>query len=246
MYPAIECQELETAYTAFRHRPILRGINCTIKQGEFVALLGFNGAGKSTFVRSLVGLVPIQKGAIRIEGITVTRRTLAQTRRHIGMLFQGGGLIRQLSAIENVLCGRLGTYPTWRTLWGFPQQERRRALELLTALGLREQAEQKVGQLSGGQQQKVAIARCLMHSPPILLADEPITGLDVMATRQVMDTLSQLHSRKGMTIMAVLHDLNIASAYAERAILLDAGQIVYDGPCCNLQTKFTQLVDLKN
>jgi len=241
MHPAIECHDLQTAYTASLNRPILNGINCTIKQGEFVTLLGLNGAGKSTLLRSLVGLVPIQRGVIRINGVKVTPRTLPQIRREMGMLFQGGGLIRQLSAIDNVLCGRLGTLPTWRTLGGFPKQERRLALDLLTRLGLKELAYQKTSQLSGGQQQRVAIARCLMHSPPILLADEPITGLDVMATRQVMDTLSELHSQKGMTIVAVLHDLNVATAYAQRAIVLDAGQIIYDGACQNLQAQFTQV-----
>jgi phosphonate transport system ATP-binding protein len=240
MTPAIECHNLEITYTTSQRR-ILKGINCTIKQGEFVALLGLNGAGKSTLVRSLVGLVPLQTGDIRINGVKASPRTLARTRRSVGMLFQGGGLIRQLSAMDNVLCGRLGTLPAWRTLWGFPQTERRMALDLLTRLGLKEYAHQKTSQLSGGQQQRVAIARCLMHSPPILLADEPVTGLDAIAARQVMDTLAELHSRQGMTIVTVLHDLSLASAYAERAIILDAGQIVYDGSCIDLPAQFTKL-----
>ncbi len=107
------------------------------------------------------------------------------------MLFQGGGLIRQLSAMENVLCGRLGTRTTWQTLLGFPKRDRLLALELLEQLGLKELADQKTSQLSGGQQQRVAIARALIQSPQILLADEPITGLDVVASQQVMQTLSE-------------------------------------------------------
>lgn len=238
--PLIECQDVETAYSAALNRPILNGINLQIHQGEFVVLLGLNGAGKSTLLRSLVGLVPIVRGAIEINGVQLTPRTLPHIRRDVGLLFQGGGLIRQLSAIENVLCGRLGARTTWETLFGFPKNDRRQALELLEQLGLKEQAYQKTGQLSGGQQQRVAIARALIQSPQILLADEPITGLDIKASKQVMETLSMLHSQQGMTIVTVLHDLGVAAQYAQRAIVLDAGCVVYDGCCDNLQAQFAQ------
>jgi phosphonate transport system ATP-binding protein len=240
--PAINCKDIETAYSKTLNRPILNRINCQINRGEFVVLLGLNGAGKSTMLRSLVGLVPLMRGAIQINGVQLTPRTLPQIRRNIGMLFQGGGLIRQLSAIENVLCGRLGTKSSWETLFGFPKRDRRQALELLEQLGLREQAYQKTSHLSGGQQQRVAIARALIQSPEILLADEPITGLDIMASKQVMETLSQLHSQHGMTIVTVLHDLGIAAEYAQRAIILDAGRIIYDGSCDkNLQAQFASV-----
>lgn len=237
----IDCYNLETAYAASLNRPILNGVNCQIKQGEFVVLLGLNGAGKSTLLRSLVGLVPLKQGGIRINGMEVTPRTLSKVRRDVGMLFQGGGLIPQLSAIENVLCGRLGVRTTWQTLFGFPHRDRLLALELLEQLGLRELAYQKTSKLSGGQQQRVAIARALIESPQILLADEPITGLDVIACQQVMETLSELHTQQGMTIVTVLHDLGIAAQYAQRAIVLDAGRVVYDGMCDNLQEKFAQV-----
>lgn len=235
----IECHNLETAYTASLNRPILNGISCQIQQGEFVVLLGLNGAGKSTLLRSLVGLVPLTKGEIKINGVVMNPRTLPQIRRNVGMLFQGGGLIRQLSAIDNVLCGRLGVRKTWQTLFGFPKRDRALAMDLLAQLGLKEQAYQKTSQLSGGQQQRVAIARALIQSPQILLADEPITGLDVVACQQVMETLSQLH-QQGMTIVTVLHDLGIAAQYGQRAIVLDAGRIVYDGHCENLQAQFAK------
>ncbi|BCL34409.1 phosphonate ABC transporter ATP-binding protein [Nostoc sp. MS1] len=231
----IECHNLETAYVASLYRPILNKINCQIKQGEFVVLLGLNGAGKSTLLRSLVGLVPLVKGEVHINGVATNTRTLPQIRRNVGMLFQGGGLIPQLSAIENVLCGKLGARTTWQTIFGFPKRDRLLALELLEQLGLREFAYQKTKRLSGGQQQRVAIARALIQSPQILLADEPTTGLDVIAAQQVMDTLAELHSQQGITIVTVLHDLGIAAKYAQRAIVLDAGRIVYEGACDNLQ-----------
>lgn len=236
----IECYNLETAYIASLNRPILNGINFHVNQGEFVVLLGLNGAGKSTLLRSLVGLVPLVSGEIYVHGVQITPQTLRKVRRDIGMLFQGGGLIQQLSAIENVLCGRLGLRTTGQTLFGFPERDRILALELLEQLGLKEQIYQKTSRLSGGQQQRVAIARALIQSPQILLADEPTTGLDVVASQQVMQTLAQLNSEQGLTIITVLHDLGIAAEYAQRAIILDAGRIVYDGKCDNLQAQFSQ------
>lgn len=237
----IECHNLETAYAASLNRPILNNINLEIEQGEFVVLLGLNGAGKSTLLRSLVGLVPLVKGEIYINGLEMTAQTLPKIRRDVGMLFQGGGLIRQLSAIENVLCGRLGVRTAKQTLFGFPKRDRALAQELLVQLGLKEQIYQKTSQLSGGQQQRVAIARALIQSPQILLADEPITGLDVVASQQVMHILSELNKEQGLTIITVLHDLGIAAEYAKRAIVLDAGRVVYDGNCDNLQAQFTQV-----
>jgi phosphonate transport system ATP-binding protein len=236
----IDCQNLETIYSKSLKRPILHGINCQIRRGEFVVLLGLNGAGKSTLLRSLVGLVPLVKGNIRVDGIPMTSQTLPKIRREVGMLFQGGGLIPQLSTIENVLCGRLGVRKPWETLFGFPQKDRRLALDLLQELGLQELAEQRTNLLSGGQQQRVAIARALIQSPQILLADEPITGLDMMAAKQVMETLLHL-TEMGITVVTVLHDLGIAMEYAQRAIVIDAGCIVYDGITNNLPAQFAQL-----
>ncbi|MFS8120188.1 MAG: phosphonate ABC transporter ATP-binding protein, partial [Microcoleus sp.] len=237
--------KLETAYSNSLKRPILNGIDCKISQGEFVALLGLNGAGKSTLLRSFVGLVPVKSGEIRINDIVMNTRTLRRIRRDIGLIFQGGGLVKQSPAIDNVLCGCLGSLNTWETLWGFPKQQRDRAFDLLANFGLQDLAYQKTGQLSGGQQQKVAIARALIQSPQILLADEPTSGLDVIAAQQVMEILAQLHQKQGMTVVVVLHDLAMASTYADRAIVLDAGQITYDGKCHNLSDKFSQLTPPK-
>ncbi|MFB2939267.1 phosphonate ABC transporter ATP-binding protein [Aerosakkonemataceae cyanobacterium BLCC-F154] len=228
----IECEKITTPYSATLNRPILNEISCKIHQGEFVALLGLNGAGKSSLLKAIVGLVPLAKGVIKVNNSVQNQ----QKKHHpdVAMLFQGGGLIRQLSAIENVLCGKLGSLSAWQSLWGFPKHDRRLALELLDRLGLKDQAYQKTAYLSGGQQQRVAIARALIQNPGILLADEPITGLDVLAAKQVMETLAKLHAEQGMTIVVVLHDLSLAAAYAQRAIVLEAGQIIYDGISQNL------------
>ncbi|MGV0029304.1 phosphonate ABC transporter ATP-binding protein [Phormidesmis priestleyi] len=229
---AIACSNLHSPFLASLKRPALDGVNCVIRSGEFVTLLGLNGAGKSTLLRSLVGLVPIQKGDIHINGVSVSSKRLWQ-RREVSILFQGGGLVPQLTVLENVLCGCLGQRSTWQTLTGFGRGDQLRALQLLQELGLEAQIHQKTRQLSGGQQQRVAIARILMQSPKILLVDEPITGLDLLAAGQVMNIFSQLH-QQGMTIVSVLHDLTIAADYAQRAIVLNAGRVVYEGACENL------------
>jgi phosphonate transport system ATP-binding protein len=239
--PAIACQAVVTqAKTG--NRPILDGIDCQIKRGEFVAILGLNGAGKSSLLRAIAGLLPIKSGQITINNLPLTPRTLAQARQPLAMLFQGGGLIPQLHAIDNVLCGKLGAFSGWQTLTGFPERERRTALELLDRLGMGDFASQPTRQLSGGQQQRVAIARALMRSPQILLADEPVTGLDIIAIQQVMKTLAHLH-QEGMTIVTVLHDLALASTYAQTAIVVDRGRVVYHGSSQNLSTKFEQLIE---
>jgi phosphonate transport system ATP-binding protein len=238
--PVIVCQEL-VSQAMIGHRPILDGINCAIKQGEFVAILGLNGAGKSSLLRAIAGLFPFRSGSIVVNDMPLTPRNLPHIRQKMAMLFQGGGLVPQLSALDNVLCGKLGTFSNWQTLKGFPASEQRLALELLESLGMGEFAHQSTRQLSGGQQQRVAIARALIRSPQILLADEPVTGLDIMAIQQVMKTLAQLH-QQGMTIVTVLHDLALASTYAQKAIVVDRGRVVYQGATQNLDAEFEKLI----
>jgi phosphonate transport system ATP-binding protein len=239
--PAIVCQEI-VSRAKIGNRAILDGIDCEIKRGEFVAILGLNGAGKSSLLRAIAGLLPIESGSILVNDIPVTPRTLTQSRQPLAMLFQGGGLIPQLCALDNVLCGKLGAFSGWQTLSGFPLSEQRHALELLDRLGMAEFASKPTRQLSGGQQQRVAIARALMRSPQILLADEPVTGLDIIAIQQVMKTLAHLH-QDGMTIVTVLHDLALASTYAQTAIVVDRGRVVYHGSSQNLSAKFEQLIE---
>ncbi|MBW4541653.1 MAG: ATP-binding cassette domain-containing protein [Myxacorys chilensis ATA2-1-KO14] len=237
VHPAIACVDLQTAYLPSLRRSALQGVTCTIQPGEFVAVLGLNGAGKSTWLRSLLGLVPIQSGVARVHNTPIQAATIPQIRREIGMLFQGGGLVPQLTALDNVLCGRLGQRSAWQTLFGFDQRDRAHASQLLHQFGLHDSTHQITRRLSGGQRQRVAIARLLMQSPSILLLDEPTAGLDVLATRHVMELLAQLHDQ-GMTVISVLHDLAIAQTYAQRALIFSAGRIIYDGDCHNLTTHF--------
>ncbi|PZU93382.1 MAG: phosphonate ABC transporter ATP-binding protein [Pseudanabaena sp.] len=243
--PAIACHNIHTAYQATLKRPILNGIDLEIQHGEFVALLGMNGAGKSTLLRSLVGLVPIKSGSINICGTSVNPNHIDEVRKNIGFLCQGGGLVDQLSCLDNVLCGCLGDLTTWQSLWGFPQSDRRVAMQLLQKMGLQEQTYQKARQLSGGQRQRVAIARTLIQSPHILLADEPTTGLDISGIDQVMNSLAEMN-QNGLTVVVVLHDLALAAKYAQRAVILDEGRVMYDGDCQNIKRQFAKLQSMSS
>lgn len=236
----IECHDIYSNYNPSLGRPILNGVTLKINHGECVSLLGLNGAGKSSLLKAIVGLLPLQKGKISINDLVITPKTLHRVRRQMGMIWQGGCLIPQLSALDNVLCGKLGSMTSWSSLWGFSANDRHKAMDLLTRLGLEQQSQDKVSKLSGGQQQRVAIARVLMESPQILLADEPTAGLDLLATQQVMGILTELH-QQGMTIVLVLHDLAMASYYTDRSIILNQGKVIYDGKSENIQNEYTVL-----
>jgi len=236
----IECQDIYSSHKSSLNRPILNGISLKINPGESVALLGPNGAGKSSLLKAMVGLVPIEKGEIKVNGRKITPKSLPYVRSQMGMIWQGGGLIPQLSALDNVLCGRLGKMSSWSSLGGFPKGDRQKAQTLLSELGLAWQSQEKVSKLSGGQQQRVAIARALMTSPPILLADEPTSGLDVVVTQQVMAILMALH-QGGITLVLVLHDLAMARQYTDRAIILEQGRVIFDGKSDNIEQEYSQL-----
>jgi phosphonate transport system ATP-binding protein len=134
----------------------------------------------------------------------------------------------------------LGQLNFWQTLGGFPIHLQQQAHELLVNLGLKDHLQQRVSQLSGGQQQRVAIARALLAQPQILLADEPVAGLDVMTAQQVMAILANLNREQNLTIVVVLHDLALAETYGQRALFLEGGRISYDGLAINLQARFRQ------
>jgi phosphonate transport system ATP-binding protein len=231
----VTCSQLVSQATTAVHRPILDGIDCTIAEGDFVALVGLNGAGKSSLLRAIAGLMPLKSGKI----------DWGDRHPKLAMLFQGGALIPQLSALDNILCGNLGRYSGWQMLKGWPIEDKRGAMELLDRFGLADRADRSVAYLSGGQQQRVAIARALWQSPDMLLADEPTTGLDILAAQEVMATLDKLH-QGGMTIVAVLHDLHLASTHANKAIVVNRGRVVYQGNAANLVDLFTQLVSEVN
>ena len=201
----------------------LRGISVEIGKGEFVAIMGASGSGKSTFMNILGCLDRPSRGSYFLNGTNVAELTkieLAHIRnRHIGFVFQGFNLLSRTTALENVELP--GIYA------GMKSQERReRAMVAIRRVSLQGREQHFPSQLSGGQQQRVAIARALMNEPSILLADEPTGNLDSRTAIEIMDIFQQLNDA-GLTIVLVTHELDIAS-FAKRTVIFRDGKIRKD------------------
>ena len=211
----------------------LRALDLTIEDGEFVVIVGLSGAGKSTLLRALNGLVPATGGSITVDGAEVVGASateLRALRSQIGMIFQTFNLVNRTSVLNNVLMGRLGSVPAWRSTLGlWPADDRERAMQALERVGIVEKAYTRASQLSGGQQQRVAIARVLAQEPRVILADEPVASLDPPTANQVMRDLRRINRELGITTVVNLHFLDLARAYGDRIIGMRQGRIVFDG-----------------
>jgi len=202
----------------------LRGINVSIRGGEFVAVMGASGSGKSTFMNIIGCLDRPTEGAYFLEAEDVSRLTSDEwahiRNRKIGFVFQGFNLLSRTSAVENVELPMMYN--------GTPAKDRHaRAREVLKLVGLAERLDHMPNQLSGGQQQRVAIARSLVNRPALILADEPTGNLDSKTSAEIMELFQNLNDQEGITIVLVTHEPDIA-AYAKRQILFKDGLIISD------------------
>ena len=203
----------------------------SFRAGEFTVLLGASGAGKSTLLRTLNQLVTPTQGLIEARGIgrLNTNRALRRHRRSTAMVFQRDQLIARLSALDNVLTGRLPHHPSWRTFLPLPRRDLELALHCLQRVGLADRALTRVDQLSGGQRQRVGIARALAQEPRIILADEPVASLDPVNSDKVLGLLRSICEADGITAIVSLHQLEYALRYADRIVGLAHAQVVFDG-----------------
>jgi putative ABC transport system ATP-binding protein len=204
--------------------PALRGINLTIAHGEFVAVMGSSGSGKSTFMNILGCLDRPSAGRYFLEGQEVGSLSADEwayiRNKRIGFVFQGFNLLSRTSALENVELPMMYN--------GFASQERhRRAIEVLTLVGLGNRLDHTPNQLSGGQQQRVAIARALVNRPPLVLADEPTGNLDSVTSNEIMGLFQQLNRDQRISVILVTHESDIA-AHARRQIVFRDGVVVSD------------------
>jgi putative ABC transport system ATP-binding protein len=203
----------------------LRGVDLTIARGEFVALVGPSGSGKSTVLNLIGGLDRPTSGQVWINGIELSasdERTLTRHRRqHVGFVFQSFNLLPRLTAEENVALPLMFS--------GVLEKERRaRARVLLERVGLGPRLAHRPTQLSGGEQQRVAIARALVGQPALLLADEPTGNLDTTTGAEIMALLKELNQERGLTLLVVTHDPEVA-AFADRVVQLRDGRIQDSG-----------------
>ena len=221
----IHCQDLWKVYRLGDVEvQALRGLNLTIEQGEFVAIMGSSGSGKSTLMNMLGCLDQPTRGHYWLNGVDVAglrADELAEIRnRQIGFVFQSFNLIPRTSALENA---QLPLFYRGLSL----REQRMLAAAALERVGLKGREQHYPTQLSGGQQQRVAIARALVTTPSLLLADEPTGNLDTESSREIMTILDRLNRDAGITVILVTHEPDIA-AYAAREIVIKDGQVLTD------------------
>ncbi len=226
----------------FEGHAAIQDISFSVREGEFVAVLGPSGAGKTTLFRCLTGLVSPDKGEVRVGDEDVARLH-GRARRRIAVVFQQFNLVSRLSALDNVLAGRLGHVPAWRgMLRRFDRADRLLALECLDRVGLLRQATQRADTLSGGQQQRVAIARAMAQRPSLIVADEPVASLDPAAGAGVLELLQGIARRDGVGVVCSLHQVHLARSFADRVVGLSQGRKVIDSPIARFDERaFGQL-----
>jgi len=203
----------------------LSGVSLSVQAGEFVGLLGTSGSGKSTLLNLIAGLDSPTTGTLRVldrDLAALSRNDLSQHRQKtVGIIFQSFNLVPSMTALENVALSMMFA--------GVPRRERdERAAALLDAVGLSGRGTHRPKELSGGEQQRVSIARALANRPALLLADEPTGNLDSKTTREIMAILKDLNEREGKTIILVTHDANLAASYTGRTVTMLDGAVVSD------------------
>lgn len=220
---------------SFGTRQVLKDIHFSAQRGEAIALIGANGSGKSTLLRSLVRLVEPDGGSVHALGhaiLSLNQAALKNYRSRVGFVFQKHNLVGRLSVLTNVIHGVQGRASGLRT-WSqsFAKEEwRQEAMECLASVGLADRALQRADSLSGGQSQRVAIARMLMQRPELVLADEPDASLDPKAGEEVMDLLYGLARDKGLALIVISHRVEHTIRFSDRIIGLSEGHIHFDRP----------------
>lgn len=211
----------------------LKNVGFSAKQGEIIAVIGRSGAGKSTLLRCINGLQPVTSGKIVLDNDVVTQMNedqLRKVRRRIGFIWQEFNLVGRLPAITNVLCGRLGyNSPLQSCLGFFDRSHRSIALHNLERVNLLHRAAQRADSLSGGEKQRVSIARAMSQEPKIVLADEPVASLDPELAWQVMSALERVAREDGVLTLINLHQVDLAKHFADRLIGIAQGVVVFDG-----------------
>ena len=211
--PYVEIKGLKKSFSL---KPVLRGVDLFLDQGERIALLGANGAGKTTLLRILAGLTRPDAGNVCIAGLDMEREA-QQVRHLVGFVGHQPYLYDELTAMENLLFfGRM--YAVKKT--------HERATELLERVGLARRAGERAGTLSRGQQQRLALARALLHSPQLLLLDEPDAGLDEEGTG-LLEALLREHTERGGTMLFTTHNLERALKFSDRIAMLGGGRVAY-------------------
>lgn len=210
----------------------LAGISLDILRGETVALVGPSGAGKTTLLNILGAVIPADCGEVYIDGCPAgTLRPGRDLARRVGVMYQQFALVDQLPVIHNVLAGRLGEWGLFRSLLSLiVPQEAELARRALARVGIAEKIHERTSRLSGGEQQRVALARLLVQSPRAIIADEPVSSVDPARAEDLIKLLTKLSREGGHTLVASLHSVEQALTHFSRIIALKRGRVVFDRP----------------
>ncbi|QKT05709.1 phosphonate ABC transporter ATP-binding protein [Mycoplasma sp. OR1901] len=210
----------------------LTNVNLSIKQGEFVAIIGLSGAGKTTLLKTVNKINEISSGSLTVGPHNVNdlkRKALREFRTKVGIVFQGYNLIDNISVLQNVLAARLPQMHPLRSFLGwYTKEDTEFAYQCLARVNILENAYDRAKDLSGGQMQRVALARTLAQKPKIILADEPVGALDPIMAKSVMDGFLLVNKMDQITVLANLHHVDLALQYADRIIGIKKGEIVFD------------------
>lgn len=214
----------------------LAATSLSFRSGEFTVLLGPSGAGKSSLLRCLNLLNTPTTGQVSVDGLGKldSKPVVRRHRRATGMIFQQHQLIGRYSALDNVLAGRIGYHGFVRSLLPLPWSDKMLALHCLDQVGLAGKALERVDRLSGGEQQRVGIARALAQQPNLILADEPVASLDPATASHVLSLLHQICKEKQLTAIVSLHQVEFARQFADRIIGLAQGRVLFDGTTAQL------------
>jgi phosphonate transport system ATP-binding protein len=216
----------------------LAEFDITVRPGELVIVLGGNGSGKTTLLRCITRTLQPTEGSVRVNETDLAPldgEKLRRARLELALISQHGSLIKRRSVLANVATGALGRYNSWFTaLGGLPAEELRLAHGYLGEVGLAPLARQRAGTLSGGQAQRVAIARGLAQRPRALLADEPVASLDPEAAEDIMKLLRRLAREDNLAVLCVLHQIELAYTYADRVVGIRDGRRAFDLPRAQL------------
>jgi len=211
----------------------LKNISFTVPKGQMVAIIGRSGAGKSTLLRCLNGLLSVSSGRITVNGIGITEvaeQERRELRRRIGFVYQEYNLVERSTVFRNAISGRLGQMSPWPSAFGiFPRHDRELALHCLDRVQLLHKATQRADSLSGGEKQRVSLARALAQEPWVILADEPVASLGPELAREVMGFLRKAATEEGLPVLVNIHDVELAKEYVNRMIGIADGVIEFDG-----------------
>lgn len=221
---------IENLNKSFDGQSIINDVNFNINSNEIVALIGPSGAGKSTILNLITNVISPDKGQIIIDGSNIAKIKNNKLRaQKVGIIRQSFDLVDSMSVINNVLIGRFNEWGFGKSFVNlFKTQEKDLALKTLDMVGLKDKAGQKVASLSGGEKQRVAIARIMVQNPKLILADEPVSSLDPARSEEVLELLIDISRQGQKSLLASVHSVDLVKKYFDRAIALRGGELVFD------------------